>query len=200
MNARVDKDHTTSVSGGLIVTRKPETVEATSSRMAFEQLTMTANDEFGLAFATEQILTDSPQSFVAILQAGFRDEYVAAAMKERIGDALRNAAMRFGAALDLWHKGDLHLDPDADPEADKRKAAAQQKAQTGSTTTPATTGTATEGEGINEGMKKTIRASLTKKDVDEGRLLRAFKVEHMDQLKKAAINDILAWINGEGQS
>lgn len=32
------------------------------------------------------------------------------AMKERIGDALRNAAMRFGAALDLWHKGQLHLD------------------------------------------------------------------------------------------
>lgn len=30
--------------------------------------------------------------------------------KETIGDALRNAAMRFGAALDLWHKGDLHVD------------------------------------------------------------------------------------------
>lgn len=30
------------------------------------------------------------------------------AIKELIGDALRNAAMRFGAALDLWHKGDLH--------------------------------------------------------------------------------------------
>lgn len=30
------------------------------------------------------------------------------AMKERIGDALRNAGMRFGAALDLWHKGELH--------------------------------------------------------------------------------------------
>ena len=30
------------------------------------------------------------------------------AMKERIGDALRNAAMRFGVALHLWHKGDLH--------------------------------------------------------------------------------------------
>jgi hypothetical protein len=30
------------------------------------------------------------------------------AIKEVIGDALRNAAMRFGAALDLWHKGDLH--------------------------------------------------------------------------------------------
>lgn len=34
------------------------------------------------------------------------------AMKEMIGDALRNAAMRFGAALDLWHKGDLHVDLD----------------------------------------------------------------------------------------
>ena len=32
------------------------------------------------------------------------------AIKEVIGDALRNAAMRFGAALDLWHKGDLHDD------------------------------------------------------------------------------------------
>lgn len=32
------------------------------------------------------------------------------AMKERIGDALRNAAMRFGAALDLWHKGELHVE------------------------------------------------------------------------------------------
>jgi hypothetical protein len=34
------------------------------------------------------------------------------AIKEIIGDALRNAAMRFGAALDLWHKGDLHADDD----------------------------------------------------------------------------------------
>lgn len=30
------------------------------------------------------------------------------AVKEAIGDALRNAAMRFGCALDLWSKEDLH--------------------------------------------------------------------------------------------
>ena len=36
------------------------------------------------------------------------------AIKEVIGDALRNAAMRFGAALDLWHKGDLHKDAEDD--------------------------------------------------------------------------------------
>lgn len=35
------------------------------------------------------------------------------AIKEVIGDALRNAAMRFGAALDLWHKGDLHGEDEA---------------------------------------------------------------------------------------
>lgn len=41
------------------------------------------------------------------------------AVKEIIGDALRNAAMRFGAALDLWHKGQLHLEQEdeaAQPE------------------------------------------------------------------------------------
>jgi len=40
--------------------------------------------------------------------------------KEVIGDALRNAAMRFGAALDLWHKGDLHAPEEAESE-DKPK-------------------------------------------------------------------------------
>lgn len=41
------------------------------------------------------------------------------AMKERIGDALRNAAMRFGAALDLWHKGELHAEEDDSNAASK---------------------------------------------------------------------------------
>jgi hypothetical protein len=40
-----------------------------------------------------------------------------AATKELIGDALRNAAMRFGAALDLWHKGDLHAHQNPDGDA-----------------------------------------------------------------------------------
>ncbi len=41
-----------------------------------------------------------------------------------IGDALRNAAMRFGAALDLWHKGDLHVAEDGADEAVKPNGAA----------------------------------------------------------------------------
>lgn len=39
------------------------------------------------------------------------------AIKEVIGDALRNGGMRFGAALDLWHKGILHMDV-ADDQAE----------------------------------------------------------------------------------
>ena len=42
--------------------------------------------------------------------------------KEVIGDALRNAAMPFGAALDLWHKGDLHGDDEAAPVTDDAAA------------------------------------------------------------------------------
>ena len=56
------------------------------------------------------------------------------AIKEAIGDALRNAAMRFGCALDLWHKGDL-FDADelkglyetAGQEAPKQKASSAPK-------------------------------------------------------------------------
>jgi hypothetical protein len=60
------------------------------------------------------------------------------AIKETIGDALRNAAMRFGAALDLWHKGDLHPDEGDDTggngtgarEADPQDATGTQKDDT----------------------------------------------------------------------
>lgn len=41
--------------------------------------------------------------------------------KEVIGDALRNAGMRFGAALELWHKGDLHLDDEKPKEPEQKK-------------------------------------------------------------------------------
>lgn len=50
--------------------------------------------------------------------------------KEVIGDALRNAAMRFGAALDLWHKGELHVEPEDDEKPkDPPKKEAKTKAE-----------------------------------------------------------------------
>lgn len=59
-------------------------------------------------------------------------------LKELIGDALRNAAMRFGIALDLWAKGDRkwtdHLGPSeesGDPDIVAVKASKEQVAQLG---------------------------------------------------------------------
>lgn len=50
------------------------------------------------------------------------------AIKEVIGDAIRNAGMRFGMALDLWAKTDLHADEREDSEAEH--VAAQQDRDT----------------------------------------------------------------------
>lgn len=42
--------------------------------------------------------------------------------KEVIGDAIRNAAMRFGLALELWSKADLHYE-EPEPESETAKRA-----------------------------------------------------------------------------
>jgi HK97 family phage major capsid protein len=82
--ARTDKDHTTSVSGGLVVGRKPETVAATASRMQTEQIVLSANIMIGLTYATEEILTDSAVAFAALLASSFTEEFAAQHMRERI--------------------------------------------------------------------------------------------------------------------
>ena len=56
------------------------------------------------------------------------------AIKEMIGDALRNAAMRFGAALDLWHKGDLHMDDTPEPKPEPKVETGPRISATGSET------------------------------------------------------------------
>ena len=83
-NARVDKNHTTSVSGGLTVGRSAETVAKDASRMQFDQVTLNAYSMFGLAYASEELLSDSPESFVALLSAGFNDEFQGAIINERL--------------------------------------------------------------------------------------------------------------------
>ena len=82
--ARVDKNHSSSVSGGLRVYRRAETDTVTPSKMAFEQVTLQANNLFGAAFATEELLARSPISFVALLEAGFRDEFASKLTDERL--------------------------------------------------------------------------------------------------------------------
>lgn len=84
INARVDKDHTTSVSGGLTVSRKAEATSGSSSTMTFEQIELRAKTLFGLSYVTEELLADSPISFAAILEQGFQDEFAATILDEKI--------------------------------------------------------------------------------------------------------------------
>lgn len=73
--ARVDKDHSTSVSGGLTVSRRDETDGIGSSRIEMEQVTLKATGLFGLAYSTRELMQDSPQSIQALLSQGFSDEF-----------------------------------------------------------------------------------------------------------------------------
>lgn len=82
--ARVDKNHTSSVSGGLRVYRRAEADTSASSRMEFEQVTLKAVSLFGIAYATEELLERSPISFVTLLDAGFRDEFGSKLIDEKI--------------------------------------------------------------------------------------------------------------------
>lgn len=84
VNARTDKNHSSSVSGGLRVYRRAETDTVPSSRMAIEQVELNAHSLMGVAYATEEILTDSPQSFAALLETGFRDEFGAKILQEKL--------------------------------------------------------------------------------------------------------------------
>lgn len=82
--ARVDKNHTSSVSGGLRVYRTNETQSVSSSRMEHEEVELKASALMGVAYATEQLLARSLVSFLAVLSAGFADEFVAKLMTERL--------------------------------------------------------------------------------------------------------------------
>jgi HK97 family phage major capsid protein len=84
MLARVDKDHTTSVSGGFTVARRAETVAATASRAEFEKVSLKAASLFGMAYATEEILADSPISFAALIAAGFSTQFGGHMLNEKV--------------------------------------------------------------------------------------------------------------------
>lgn len=89
------------------------------------------------------------------------------AVKEAIGDALRNAAMRFGAALDLWHKGDLHLDEDAEPEKQQRV-------------------------GINKDQLAKIQNEITRTGTDIRALCNAYGVNALADLSASQFADAMS--------
>ncbi len=82
--ARVDKNHTTSVTGGTRVFRTKETATVQKTKDAFEMVTMEANEIVGEAAATKQLMRDSPISIPALIEASMN----AANVDKRIDELL----------------------------------------------------------------------------------------------------------------
>ena len=106
------------------------------------------------------------------------------AIKEIIGDALRNAAMRFGAALDLWHKGDLHLDASEEP-APAKPAQQRQQAK------PADT--------ISDDQRAELMLLMDQLNVPAASFLAYGKLTRLDDLPVAHFNNAKKWIMAEAK-
>jgi len=91
------------------------------------------------------------------------------AIKEAIGDALRNAAMRFGCALALWHKGDLHV-------ADESAAESQ---------------SAEDYERVSQTDMAAIRQALVAVNRSEEKALAHWKLASLDVMPKSWVPEIL---------
>ena len=84
INALVDKDHSTSVSGGFVVGRRIETQLIATSRQKYEQIKLEATSLTGAAFATEEILSFSPISFAALMSQGFATQFPSHLLEEKL--------------------------------------------------------------------------------------------------------------------
>jgi len=113
LNARVDKNHATSVSGGLTVNRRTETQAITSSRMEMEQISLEATGLFGLTFVTQELMERSAISVAALLSQGFGDEFSSAILNEKIngtgvGEYL--GVLNSGAKIEVAKEGGQSAD------------------------------------------------------------------------------------------
>lgn len=95
------------------------------------------------------------------------------AIKEIIGDALRNAAMRFGAALDLWHKGDLHA-ADAPTEGEAE---------------------ATAPDEMPDAEWAKLASLLKATSADTGAMLKHFGVQNLRQLNQQQYGEAVELLN-----
>ena len=84
MEVATDKDHSSTVSAGLTVARRAEAAAISASRQTREMLTLKAASVFALAYATEELLADSPGSFIARLEQGFSQQFAAYMFNEKL--------------------------------------------------------------------------------------------------------------------
>jgi len=91
-----------------------------------------ALDEFGLPKLTHDGLLWIRLTILGMTRLGVGDASGKSggdAIKECIGDAIRNAAMRFGVALELWHKGEFASNDEESEQGDNVSEAESKKVE-----------------------------------------------------------------------
>lgn len=84
VGARVDKDHSTSVTGGFDTDWRTETQEKTASRGEVELIKLSANSAVGLTFATDELIEDSPIAATEAIIGGLRTEFAGLMLDKKI--------------------------------------------------------------------------------------------------------------------
>jgi HK97 family phage major capsid protein len=82
--ARVDKNHTTSVTGGIRILRTPETVDAVTQRGELEQIGLEALSAVGLTFASDRVTDGAAPMFDEWLARCYEDAFLDLARTERL--------------------------------------------------------------------------------------------------------------------
>jgi hypothetical protein len=121
-----------------------------------------------------------------VTRPGFGDDTSGKGMKEIIGDAIRNASMRFGVALDLWTKEDLHATESGAATAEGTPKAKPRPAAKEAASAPADLGDAdTNGHTVDV------------KYASEPQRKRLFAIAKEQAVESARLREILFMVTGQ---
>lgn len=82
--ALTDKDHTTSVAGGLTASRRRQTTQPAGTRAQGENVTLNANTLWSLVYGTNEIAQDSVPAFMTFLTRAVSSVFTARKLTEKL--------------------------------------------------------------------------------------------------------------------
>lgn len=153
-----------------------------------------AYDDYGLPRLDSKGNLWIKLTVAGVTRLGYGDG--SSSVKELIGDALRNAAMRFGIALDLWTKDELESTL-ADPSMkNERGMAAAPKAATQPAPTQTTAAPTRDPQQVSVAQIRAMYGNLKSKGITDGEEARQILhtlagVESLNDLTKAEAAAIL---------
>lgn len=129
-------------------------------------------------------------TIAGVMRPGYGDQTNGKGVKEVIGDAIRNGAMRFGVALDLWSKEDLAKERGDQEEAADAAAPARTRAQ--EPTSAAGKGSASAGTG----GAQTAAQSPDERAITQAQRGRVWGIARDNGLEPLEMHEVIAVVAG----